>query len=174
MLTKGEQKKSDYKNRNSNDRGRIFEDAIMEGCRRYATEGRAIVNKVYEPYRCIKILQDGKFVGQFTGRAEPDFKGVLKDGRAIAFEAKSTGKSRIQRNVLTEEQMEWLEAQQTMGALAFVCIQIRNQFFAVPWHIWRDMKSIFNKKFLMPGDIAEYELKFDGAVRFLDYMGGNR
>ena len=162
--------KSDYINRCSNDRGRTFENLIMDGCEAYAREGRAIINKVYEPYRCIRILEDGKFIGQFVGRAEPDFKGVLNGGRAVAFEAKSTNKSRIQRNALTDEQMEWLEVQQTMGALAFVCVQIQGQFFSVPWNSWRDMKTIYGKKFLMPGDMKEFRVRFDGGVKFLDYV----
>ena len=118
-----------FRNRCSNDRGRNFENLIMKGCQYYAQSGRAIINKVYEPYRCIKILEDGKFIGQFTGRAEPDFKGVLHNGRSVAFEAKSTSKSRIQRNALTEEQMQWLAAQYSMGALAFVCVEIQGRFF---------------------------------------------
>ncbi len=168
------QEKSEYRNMCSNDRGRTFENLIMEGCEAYARERRAIINKVYEPYRCIRILQDGKFIGQFTGRAEPDFKGVLRDGRAVAFEAKSTNKSRIQRNALTDEQTEWLETQQTMGALAFVCLQIRGEFFSVPWDVWRDMKTLYGKKFLMPDDMRDFQVRFDGAVKFLDYISGSK
>lgn len=160
------------RNRVSNDLGRAFENLIMKGCQYYALEGRAVINKVYEPYRCIKKFSGGKFTGQFTGRAEPDFKGVLRGGRAVAFECKSTRKSRIQRNVLTDEQMEWLQTQAKMGALAFVCIDISGRFFSVPWYVWHSMKDIYNKKFLMPGDILEYEVEYDGAVRFLDYVNG--
>lgn len=169
MLGEKPHKEDRYKNMCSNDRGRIFENMLMRACRGYADSGRAVINKVYEPYRCVKVLNGGKFVGQFSGRAEPDFKGVLSGGRAVAFEAKSTSKSRIQRNVLTAEQMEWLEVQQKIGAMAFVCVQIRDEFFSVPWEKWRDMKEIYGKKFLMPDDMREYEVEFDGAVKFLDY-----
>lgn len=161
-------------NRCSNDRGRSFENLIMKGCQAYALEGRAVINKVYEPYRCIKKLKSGGFVGQFTGRAEPDFKGVLQGGQAIAFEAKSTKKSRMQHNALTDDQMRWLQIQEDMGAEVFVCIDIAGRFFMLPWKQWRDMKKIYGKKFLMPGDIEEFEVLFDGAVRFLDYAKGDR
>lgn len=159
-------------NRCSNDRGRSFENLIMKGCQAYALEGRAVINKVYEPYRCIKKLQSGGFVGQFTGRAEPDFKGVLRGGRAIAFEAKSTKKSRIQYNALTDDQMRWLQIQENIGAEVFVCIDISGRFFMLPWKQWRDMKNIYGKKFLMAGDIEDFEALFDGVVRFLDYAHG--
>ena len=36
------------------------------------------------------------------------------------------------------------------------------------------MKNIYGKKFLMPEDIAGYEVKYDGAVRFLEYEDGTR
>ena len=159
-------------NRCSNDRGRSFENLIMKGCQAYALEGRAVINKVYEPYRCVKKLQSGGFVGQFTGRAEPDFKGVLQGGQAIAFEAKSTKKSRMQHNALTDDQMRWLQIQEDMGAEVFVCLDISGRFFMLPWQKWRDMKKIYGKKFLMAGDIEEFEVLFDGAVRFLNYADG--
>ena len=159
-------------NRENSDRGHEFEDLIQRGSVYYADHGRAIVGKVYEPYRCTKKLEGGRFLGQWTGRAEPDFKGVLRGGRAVAFECKSTRKSRIQRNALTDEQIGWLEAQAEMGAASFVCIDIQGRFFSVPWYIWRDMKDVYGKKFLMAGDIPHYEVVFDGAVKYLDYING--
>lgn len=106
------------RNRRSNDRGRGFENLLMKGCQYYQNIGAAVINKVYEPYICTKVLQDGKFIGRFLDRAEPDFKGVLDGGRAVAFEAKSTQKSRIQYNALTQTQFAWLIEQSEMGALA--------------------------------------------------------
>ena len=43
-----------------------------------------------------------------------------------------------------------------------------------PFDVWDDMKNIYGKKFLMPEDIAGYEVKYDGAVRFLEYEDGTR
>lgn len=161
-----------YRNHCSSDIGRTLEKLIAKGCQYYAQKGKAQISKVHEPYRCIKKMQNGLFVGQFIGRAEPDFKGVLNGGTAIAFEAKSTHKSRIQQSVLTEQQAQWLEAQREIGALAFVCVEISGRFFMIPWEMWRDMRSIYGKKFLMPDDIPEYEVIYDGAVRFLEYING--
>lgn len=160
------------RNRRSNDRGRSFENLLMKGCQYYQNRGAAVINKVYEPYICTKVLPDGKFIGRFLDRAEPDFKGVLAGGRAIAFEAKSTSKSRIQYNALTQTQRDWLAEQAEMGALAFVAIDIQGRFFSIPYSVWSDMKNIYGKKFLMPGDIEKYEVIFDGTVRFLEYENG--
>lgn len=157
------------RNRKSNDRGRIFENLLMKGCQYYKERGIAVINKVYEPYICLKNLQSGRFIGQHMDKAEPDFKGVLATGRAVAFEAKSTQKSRIQRNAVTPTQLEWLSEQDRMGALVFVAVNIKERFFRVPFEKWDNMQSCYGKKFLMPDDIEEYEVIFDGSVRFLEY-----
>lgn len=161
-----------YRNHCCSDRGRAFENLIVKGCQHYELYGKAKISKVYEPYRCVKKMPNGRFIGQWVGRAEPDFKGVLRGGRSVAFEAKSTHKSRIQQNALTEQQADWLEAQREMGALAFVCVEICGRFFMIPWESWRDMRSCYGKKFLMPGDVTNYEVIYDGSVRFLEYTNG--
>lgn len=161
------------RNKKSSARGRAFESLLMRGCNYYRQNGVAIINKVNEPYIVTK-KNGNKFMGRFTGRAEPDFKGVLRGGRAIAFEAKSTQKSRIQRNAVTDTQMEWLREQKKMGAVVFVAVNIQDKFYSIPFDVWDDMKNIYGKKFLMSEDIAGYEVKYDGAVRFLEYEDGTR
>lgn len=162
------------RNKVSSARGRAFESLLMRGCNYYRQRGTAIINKVNEPYIVTKKTTGNKFSGRFTGRAEPDFKGVLYGGRAVAFEAKSTQKSRIQRNAVTDVQMEWLREQKKFGALTFVAVNIREKFYTVPFDLWDNMKNIYGKKFLMPEDIAEYEVIYDGSVRFLEFQTGGR
>lgn len=164
--------KTALRNRASNDRGKAFENLLMKGCRYYQNKAAAVINKVYEPYICTKILQSGQFMGRFIDRAEPDFKGVLAGGQAIAFEAKSTQKSRIQYDALTTTQLDWLAQQEDIGAIAFVAVNIQNRFFSIPFGVWERMRDIYGKKYLVPEDIAEYEVIFDGAVRFLEYENG--
>lgn len=83
------------------------------------------------------------------------------------FEAKRTGKDRITRNVLTDTQMDVLEKHNRLGALCGVCINIRDDFFFIPWNVWRDMKEMYGRQYLKAEDIEEYRVKFDGAVYFL-------
>ena len=161
-----------YCNRISNDRGRSFENLLMKGCQYYHNRGVAVINKVYEPYIVTKQLPDGRFAGRHCGQAEPDFKGVLSGGRAIAFEAKSTHKTRIQYGAVTPTQLRWLQEQRKLGALTFVAVNIKEHFYSIPLYRWEKMKELYGKKFLMHGDIEQYEVKFDGAVRFLEYEGG--
>lgn len=162
------------RNKKSSARGRAFESLLMRGCNYYRQKGIAIINKVNEPYIVTKKTNGNKFMGRFTGRAEPDFKGVLKGGRAIAFEAKSTQKSRIQRNAVTDTQMEWLREQKKMGVVVFVAVNIQEKFYTVPFEAWDNMKKYYGKKFLLHEDIDEFEVIYDGSVRFLEYEDGTK
>lgn len=157
------------RNRLSNAQGQHFEREILAGCRRYKDLGLAVINKTPEPFRVMKKNPNGVFTGRFTALAQPDFQGTLKNGRSIVFEAKMTLKDRIQRNVLTDTQMQALEAHEGLGAFAAVCVSIGNGFYFMPWEAWRNMKDVYGHQYVTPEQIAEYEVKFDGAVRFLEY-----
>lgn len=154
----------------NNAQGYIFEDNIKKACQIYKMQGKATVDKTPEPFRVLRKNPDGVFTGRFTALAQPDFQGTLAGGQSIVFEAKYTTTDRISRNVLTQEQCETLEAHHVLGAATFVVFGIRSDFFSVPWVIWRDMKRIYGRQYLQSADIERYRIKFDGAVRFLDYI----
>ena len=48
-------------------------------------------------------------------------------------------------------------------------IRIGNDFFFVPWFIWRDMKQCFGRKYVTAADLESFRIRFNGAVLFLDY-----
>lgn len=155
-------------NKLNNAQGLQFERQILAACRQYAAEGIAIIEKTPEPFRVLKKGQAGIFQGRFSTPAQPDFKGVLKGGQTIVFEAKKTLKDRIQRNVLTDNQIANLEAYNRLGAFCGVCVSIQNDFYFMPWRIWRDMKEIFGRQYLTAADIEPWQVSYDGAVHFLD------
>ncbi len=72
--------------------------------------------------------------------------------------------------MLTDAQMSALESHMQRGAVAAVCVGINDQFFFVPWPIWRDMKEHFGKVSLRAVDLAAFRVCFSGAVLFLDYI----
>lgn len=156
-----------YQNRQNNARGQHFEREILAGCRLYQQHGIAVIDKTPEPFRVSEKSRNGIFTGRFSTPAQPDFQGTIKGGRSIVFEAKRTGKDRIARNVLTDAQMDALEKHSRLGALCGVCANIQDDFFFVPWDVWRDMKEMYGRQYLKAEDIAEYRVKFDGAVYFL-------
>ncbi len=136
----------------------------------YRELGIAVIDKTPEPFKVSKKNKDGVFIGRFSTPAQPDFQGTLRNGRSIVFEAKSTGKDRMTRNVLTATQMELLEIHSQLGAVCGVCANIQNDFFFIPWSIWKDMKYIYGRQYVQPEDVKEYKIRFDGAVHFLDKM----
>lgn len=163
---KAEQK---YQNMVNNAQGRSFEDYIKAGCALYSRQGRAEIDKTPEPFRVLEKLKDGIFKGRFTAPAQPDFQGTLAGGRSIVFEAKYTTTDRLKRDVLTEEQQDALERHRNRGAVSGVCAGIGNNFFFVPWVIWRDMKEHFGRKYVTAADLEPFRVRFNGAVLFLDW-----
>lgn len=163
-----EQLKRQYQNRINNAQGQHFENEILAGCKMYEQHKIAVIDKTPEPFRVTKKNhKTGEFTGRFSKHAQPDFQGTLYGGRSIVFEAKRTTQDRIQRNVLTDTQMDVLEAHNRFGALCGVCICIQDDFFFIPWNVWRDMKEMYGRQYLKAEDIEEYKVRFDGAVHFL-------
>lgn len=157
-----------YRNRVNNAQGQHFEREILAGCKMYERHEIATIDKTPEPFRVTKKSYDGVFTGRFSTPAQPDFQGTLHGGRSIVFEAKRTSKDRINRNVLTDTQMEILEKHNRLGALCGVCISIKDDFFFIPWNVWRDMKEMYGRQYLKPEDVEQFRVSFDGAVHFLD------
>lgn len=158
-----------YRNRLNNAQGQHFEREILAGCKMYERYEIACIDKTPEPFKVTKKNhKTGEFSGRFSKHAQPDFQGTLHGGRSIMFEAKRTIQDKITRNILTDTQMDVLETHNRLGALCGVCVCIKDDFFFIPWNIWRDMKEIYGRQYLKPEDIGEYKVKFDGAVHFLD------
>ncbi|EHL18505.1 hypothetical protein HMPREF9630_00230 [Peptoanaerobacter stomatis] len=164
--------KQDYiqlQNKKSNAQGRHFEDYIEKACNIYREKGIANIKKVPEPFRVTKLYPNGTFTGRFIAKAEPDFKGTLKNGRSIVFEAKMTSKDRIMQNVLTDAQARALENHSILGAYTGVCVNIQDSYYFIPYGIWANMKEIYGRKYLTRTDIEVYEVDFNCAVMFLNY-----
>ena len=125
-----------YRGAMSNARGRQFEAVIDAGCRYYRMHGVANIEKPPEPFRCLHKGAGGIAKVRFMSHAQPDYKGVLKGGRAIVFEAKITDRDRIMQDVLTQKQADELDAFQELGADSFVCCGIQDRFFMVPYTVW--------------------------------------
>lgn len=167
--TAQQQARQQWQNRVNNAQGHFFEGAIQAACRFYHDHERAEIDKTPEPFRVTSKSRNGTFTGRFTAHAQPDFQGTLAGGRSIVFEAKYTATDVIRRNVLTDAQMAVLESHMQRGAVAGVCVGIRDKFYFVPWQNWRDMKKCFGKVSLRAVDLAAYRVCFSGAVLFLDY-----
>lgn len=150
--------------------GDCWENMIEAACQNYRLNGLAEITKTPEPMRPIsRPNAKGQFMACFTKQAQPDYKGTLKGGRAVVFEAKHTDAERMQRSVISEEQEKQLNRHQKLGAECFVLVSFGlQQFFRIPWEVFRDMKDHYGRKYIKPEDLEEYAIRYVGGyLRFL-------
>lgn len=144
---------------------------MIEGaCRGYKAKGIAKIEKMPEPFRCIKKNhQQHTATVRFTAKAEPDYIGCLQGGSAIVFEAKYTDTNRMHQEAVTKAQAASLDKYMALGAQTNVCIGIQDEYFMIPWRVFSNMKKLYGRKYVTAADVMAYRVKFDGTVRFLEY-----
>ena len=160
-------------NKSNNDRGRLFENLLGHACRYYRNDKVAMIEKTPEPFRVKEKYKGGYFKGQFTGNAQPDYKGTLRGGRAIAFEAKMTSTDRIKKSVVTKFQESCLNYHYEMGAYVGVVCMIKNTVAFVPWSDWQRMKELFGRQYILEKELREYQVPTPGYVDFLRQSEGS-
>ncbi|MGO5158712.1 MULTISPECIES: Holliday junction resolvase RecU [unclassified Bilifractor] len=159
--------------RRSRASGEMFERWIDSACAYYRELGIAHIQKTPEPVRILKPYGErrtGQFVACFKKQAQPDFKGCLCDGTAIMFDAKHTDSDRINQTVVTEEQTSDLNEFEKMGAHVYILVGIgMENFYRVPWDVWKNMKELFGHKHMDRTDLEPYRLKEAGTtILFLE------
>lgn len=157
--------------------GQYFEDLISMSCQCYEDEGIAKIEKQSEPLEPIGVQKDrygrvrqGFFIAVYKAKSGVDYKGTLKGGRTVCFEAKHTDTGIMQRTRLADHQIEYLRKYESLGALCFVLLSYDLQsFYAIPFKEWDEMKLNFGKVSLREKDIAKYKIKTMGKrIMFLE------
>lgn len=164
--------KTNWRNRQSNDQGRLFENLIDQGCIYYQHQNIAMIEKTPEPFRVKKINQDGSMTVYPLGKAQPDYKGTLQGGQAIVFEAKMTTKDRIQQSVVTVHQAACLDKHASLGAITGVCCMIEKTVGFVPWADWITMKETYGRKYMTESELKQYQVETPGYIDFLGFWQG--
>ena len=153
--------------------GAAFEKLIEVSCEVYKNRKLAYIEKTPEPMRPVsKPDKEGKFKAIYTAAAQPDYKGTLSGGRAVIFEAKHTDSDTMKQERVTPAQAKALSMHYALGALCFVLINIKDRYFAIPWHEWEYMKQIYGRKYITASDVKGYEAKMKaskGSV-YLDFL----
>lgn len=151
--------------------GKIVEERVKVACEVYKEKGVACIDKNSEPVQIVKSLekQGGFYLARFAQKAKPDFEGVLRGGRAILFDVKSTEQEQIKASALSKGQAQYLEQYDKMGAVSavLVCLQIKD-FYMVPWGVWKDMKNLFGHVHMTREELAPYRVNNDTYVQFLE------
>lgn len=143
--------------------GAQFENEILASLRYYENQGTVKADKTPEPMKTLSGADVyGHFKACFTKKAQADFSGTLKGGRAVRFEAKQTSGDRFERSRLTNEQMKDLREHGKLGALCFVILcftsNMRNNYYRIPFGIWDNMKNIFGRQYVKESDVEQYRI----------------
>ncbi len=135
--------------------GRAFESRLDAAFARYRENGAAIIEKTPEPMRPTESLGNGRFVAFFERKAQPDYKGTIKGGRTVMFEAKFTSTEKMEQARVSPGQAEYLDQHQALGARCYILAGFATgNVYRFPWPIWRDMKAIFGRKYVLETDPA--------------------
>ena len=152
--------------RRSRAAGELLEEMIEAACKHYRLTGEAEITKTPEPMKPLgRPNSRGQFMACYTKQAQPDYKGTLKGGQAIVFEAKHTDADRLQQSVVSEEQEKQLDRHMALGAECFVIVSFGfQQFFKIPWKVFREMKARYGRKYIRPEDVREYKVRYAGGI----------
>lgn len=133
-----------YQNRES---GKAFEKLVDAACEDYMKQKIAFIEKTPEPMKVIRSLGSGRFEAYFEKQAQPDYKGTLRNGRCVCFDAKHTSGDRIEKSRLSVEQEESLRFHHQMGAVSFILVGFNMmEFYVIPWSVWNEMEKLFRYK----------------------------
>lgn len=165
MMNEAQHYKAVMTGKRSKAAGEYWENMIEAACQHYRLKGIAEITKTPEPMRPIKSLGQGKFIAHYVKMAQPDYKGTLAGGKAVVFEAKHTDSDRLQQNVISSEQEKQLDRHMKLGAECFVMVSFGfEQYFKIPWAVFREMKQHYGRKYITPEDVQEYKVRYIGGV----------
>ena len=99
------------------------------------------------------------FKGRFFGnkKAQARFSNTLKV-KVLLFEAKTTTKDKnIIKSIIFSHQEALLEKHYQLGAITAVCVGINNDFYFVPYALWRLCKEQWDRQYFTKEDLKECE-----------------
>jgi recombination protein U len=140
-------------------KGKRFEERLDRSFAYYRERGAACVEKTPEPMRTIKNMGNGRFLACFEKKAQPDYKGTIKGGRTVMFEAKYTSSDRMEQSRVTDGQAQYMTEQTALGARCYVVAGFDSgSVYCIPWDIWAHMKEHFGRKYVTEANLAKYRV----------------
>lgn len=153
--------------------GNAFEEYIEKSCKHYSDTAVAFIEKTPEPFQITRALPQGKFEGYFSKKAQPDYKGTLRGGKTIVFDAKATSTEKIELSALTTEQQECLSMHMLLGAEAGVllCYSFRD-FAYIPFETFMRAKELNGHKHWTVEESKAFAVRMKNG--YLDFLTGRR
>lgn len=145
--------------RRNREEGKEFERRIDDAFAYCRSRGSALIDKTPEPTKVIKRLDGGKFIAVIDKKAQPDYKGTIKGGRSVMFEAKFTTSDRITADRVTESQAEYLTRAEALGARCYILAGFSSGgVYRIPWTVWQYMSKYFGRKYVKEADLEPYRI----------------
>ena len=153
--------------------GQNFEEQIEAIAEIYRLQKLAIIEKTPEPMKILKHIENGRFEAVFSKSAQPDFKGIIKGGRTVVFDAKFTQSNSITYQALSSHQREILATYDELGAIAFVLVGFSDgNMYKIDIKTWINMKEIFGHKHIKQEELENHHFKVqkakNGIIDFLE------
>lgn len=120
--------------------------------------------------KIIRSIGEGRFTAVFEKQAQPDFKGTLKGGQTICFDAKATQTGQIALSVLSKEQVDSLTEHTLLGAVTGVlmCFSFRT-FAFIPFGTFMRAKELNGHKYWTEKEAEPYRVFMNnGYIDFLN------
>ncbi len=145
--------------RRSRAKGKAFEELLDKTFAYYSSKGYAQIDKTPEPMKPIRSMGQGRFLACYTKAAQPDYKGTIKGGRTVMFEAKFTEHDRILQDAVNDEQTAYMLAAEALGARCYVVAGFSTgAVYRVPFCVWCNMKRIYGHKYVTEEEIKQYQV----------------
>lgn len=152
--------------------GKNFEEEIEGICEFYRRNHLALIEKTPEPMKILKHIENGHFETVFTKSAQPDFKGTLKGGQTVVFDAKFTESNKITYQALSDFQRETLLAYRELGAKAFVLVGFADgAIYPIDIKIWSKMQNVFGHKHIKQVELENGEFRAKPKKGIIDFLG---
>ena len=148
--------------------GKAFEEDLDKTFEYYKEKGFAKIDKTPEPMKVIRSMGQGRFLACYTKAAQPDYKGLIKGGRAVIFEAKYTERDRIGQDAVNEDQTDYMNESSALGARCYVLVGFRSGgVYRIPWADWVNMKRLFGHKYATEQQLQNYQVQRSWNDRLL-------
>lgn len=140
--------------------GALFEGMIEKSLSIHRSRGEAVIAKTPEPVKILSGMdKNGRFRACFEKKGEPDYKGVLKGGRCVVLEAKSTTAVRLLWGTVKPHQRACLDAYMAAGAKVYILAYFgKADTYRIDWEVWRDMPKYFGRSFITEDDVQQFKL----------------
>ena len=156
--------------------GMYLERIVDTSLEYYKEQGVCLIDKIPTPIKVHRHLRGALYEAFFQKKSTVDYVGILKGGKGIAFDAKSTTAKKFNwKKSVKEHQKEYLETFQNLGGLSFILLHFDwvgkwDHFYFIPFSFLIQTKSS-----LAPEDLKEFKVDYDmkkGILRFLDGIAG--